>query len=204
MIFKISLKPNNNIRFVFENVDYAYMKKRATLQNGIFLYFLHLMCNNPSYADYFLNYHNVKVLKIHVTDNIQVPIDYKSCDIVTRKLWAQIELEDALHWLSTLGGAYSNLGDHSLDFAMKAGENAFKQMKIALRSEDPAVLYKCWLFVAMSKMQQKRLKDSKMIIKNVYDNVKLHNADKNLISMCKGIWARLQYAWVQQLKKSDL
>ncbi len=24
-----------------------------------------------------------------------------------------IELEDALHWLSTLGGAFSNLGEHN-------------------------------------------------------------------------------------------
>ena len=32
------------------------------------------------------------------------------------KVWDQVELEDALHWLSTLGGAYSNLGDHSMDF----------------------------------------------------------------------------------------
>jgi hypothetical protein len=35
---------------------------------------------------------------------------------VSHKLWEQIELEDALHWLSTLGGAYSNLGERSLDF----------------------------------------------------------------------------------------
>ena len=28
-------------------------------------------------------------------------------------LWEYIELDDALHWLSTLGGAFSNLGEHS-------------------------------------------------------------------------------------------
>ena len=38
------------------------------------------------------------------------------CDLIQKKLWNQIELEDALHWLSTLGGAYSNLGDHSNEF----------------------------------------------------------------------------------------
>ena len=37
-------------------------------------------------------------------------------DLIQKKLWNQIELEDALHWLSTLGGAYSNLGDHSNEF----------------------------------------------------------------------------------------
>ena len=38
------------------------------------------------------------------------------CDLIQKKLWNQIELEDALNWLSTLGGAYSNLGDHSNKF----------------------------------------------------------------------------------------
>ena len=68
-------------------------------------------------------------------------------------------------------------------------------MKVALRSEDPSVLCKCWLFVAMSYMQQRKLKRSRLIMQTVYDNVKLHHDDKNLLSMCKGIWARLQYAW---------
>ena len=57
------------------------------------------------------------------TQNFDFP--FFRCDIVSRKLWAQIELEDALHWLSTLGGAYSNLGDHSLDFVSSKAENMF-------------------------------------------------------------------------------
>ena len=73
-------------------------------------------------------------------------------------------------------------------------------MKVALRSEDPSVLCKCWLFVAMSYMQQRKLKRSRLIIQTVYDNVKLHHDDKNLLSMCKGIWARLQYAWARARK----
>ena len=32
------------------------------------------------------------------------------------KVWSEVEMDDAMHWMSTLGGAYSNLGDHSLDF----------------------------------------------------------------------------------------
>ena len=31
-------------------------------------------------------------------------------------LWQEIEMEDAMHWLSTMGGAYSNLGEHSSSF----------------------------------------------------------------------------------------
>ena len=38
------------------------------------------------------------------------------CDLVSSKLWEAIEREDALHWLSTLGGAFSNLGENNLEF----------------------------------------------------------------------------------------
>ena len=77
--------------------------------------------------------------------------------------------------------------------AQRAGDNAFRQMKIALRSSDPYVLNKCWLFVAMSLMQQGQLKRSKHIIYHIHNSVKEH--DEVLSRMCKGIWARLQYTW---------
>ena len=79
--------------------------------------------------------------------------------------------------------------------AIKAGKNAIKQMTIALRSPDPLVIYKCWLFVAMSLMQQKQLKKSKTIIQKVHQQVKSDHDGKNLLCMCKGIWARLRYTW---------
>lgn len=123
-------------------------------------------------------------------------IGYKSAELASNTLWNQIELEDALHWLSTLGGAYSNLGDHSLDFAQKAGTNAFKQMQVALRSPDPLVLFKCWLFVAMSLMQQMQYKQARKVIESVHYQVKTnYNQDKTLLCMCQGIWARLKYNW---------
>ena len=79
--------------------------------------------------------------------------------------------------------------------AVKAGKNAYKQMAIALRSPDPLIIYKCWLFVAMSLMQQKQLKKSRIIIQTVHQNVKSIHQDKTLICMCKGIWARLKHTW---------
>ena len=50
------------------------------------------------------------------------------------------EQDDALHWLSTLGGAFSNLGEHSQQFARRAGANAFKQMLVAADSGDMTVV----------------------------------------------------------------
>ena len=42
--------------------------------------------------------------------------------------------------------------------ALRAGENALSQMKLVLNfsygQRNPAVIAKCWLFIAMSQMQQ--------------------------------------------------
>ncbi len=93
--------------------------------------------------------------------------------MVSRSLWRSIELEDALHWLSTLGGAYSNLGERSLSFALRAGSNALSQMRVVLLSAapallDPAVIRRCWLFVAMSRIQTGDLRGAAGIVRAVH------------------------------------
>lgn len=127
-------------------------------------------------------------------------IHYKSQSMAFQKLFKAIELEDATHWLSTLGGAYSNLGEGSISFAHKACTNALHQMKIALRSEDPSIIHRCWLYVAMSLMQQGKLLSSRRIIERIYreaTNSSHNGATKNerIVKMCHGIWARLKYVW---------
>ena len=44
-------------------------------------------------------------------------LDNRGCSLASSLLWRAIEQEDALHWLSTLGGAFSNLGEASQAFA---------------------------------------------------------------------------------------
>jgi hypothetical protein len=68
-------------------------------------------------------------------------------------------------------------------------------MLIASRSQDPFVIYKCWLFLAMSLLQQKQLKKSREIIQRVHQQVKSTDQDKTLLCMCQGIWSRLKYTW---------
>ena len=47
---------------------------------------------------------------------IDLSIVYPRCRLCSCLLWRAIEFEDALHWLSTLGGAFSNLGEGSYNF----------------------------------------------------------------------------------------
>lgn len=48
-----------------------------------------------------------------------LPSQFCRSSLVFLYLWREIELDDASNWLSTLGGAYSNLGDHSAEYVRK-------------------------------------------------------------------------------------
>jgi len=155
---------------------------------------------NPTFRSHFIHKHRCFDVVHFDLDRLpsRASLDYKSCRLVSEQLWQEIETEDALNWLSTLGGAYSNLGEHSQDFAKRAGDNAMKQMAIVVKSQQgrtPSVVLRCWLFVAMSAMQQGRLKDARQIIRYVYHTSKYRLSEVDwytkIEQKCMGTWSRL-------------
>ena len=56
------------------------------------------------------------VIGLYQGSLIDLSIVYPRCRLCSCLLWRAIEFEDALHWLSTLGGAFSNLGEGSYNF----------------------------------------------------------------------------------------
>ena len=94
--------------------------------------------------------------------------------------------------------------------AKRAGDNAMKQMAIVVKSQQgrtPSVVLRCWLFVAMSAMQQGRLKDARQIIRWVYHTSRYGlsevDRDTKIEKMCLGIWSRLRYAWKCNMPRLD-
>jgi len=192
--------------------------KESVLEGNAFSTLVYPLQSNVKYRDSFLvqlRYHSsaltygkmaIPCMKIKVVMPKKSDIAYKSQALASKTLWERIELEDAIHWLSTLGGAYSNLGEHSLAFAHLACDNAFRQMKIALRSDDPFVIYRCWLYVAMSSMQQGHLSQSRRIIEHTYQKFSYNENGRRIEhqkikNMCLGIWARLKYVWNSRSKR---
>ena len=109
-----------------------------------------------------------------------------------------IELEDALNWLSTLGGAFSNLGEHNQQFAVRAGTNARKQLMVAMRCGDQSVVIKCWLFIGQSLLQQGQFSEASRVLRMVWrvchrPPLALLSSSTKLLNMCRGIWARLRH-----------
>lgn len=106
------------------------------------------------------------------------------------------EVDHTLSWLSTLGGAFSALGDNSVNCAEIAGKISFHQLELAFRLQDPGIVARCRLYFSLSLIQRKHYKLAKRIILNEYETAKQSTVlDERLINMCKGIWSKLQYEY---------
>ena len=131
-------------------------------------------------------------------------LDKTGCSLASSLLWRVIEQEEALHWLSTLGGAFSNLGEASQDFAQRAGHNALKQLVLGSSSGDMSVVAKCQLFIAHSQMQLGRLREAARLVRLVW---RLCHSQplcslaitEKLLTMCQGVWSRIKYERRRQM-----
>ena len=103
-------RPVENVQVVSEE------EKSVALAPQALIILLRLLFKDTFFQSQFLQNQPYNNLRIILDEPFKNEIDYKSCNMAFFKVWDQVELEDALHWLSTLGGAYSNLGDHSMDF----------------------------------------------------------------------------------------
>lgn len=121
-------------------------------------------------------------------------IDFKWNEIITRLCQEKCELDSAMAWLSTLGGAFSALGDQIEDCAVMAGWISIQQFKLALRLGDPQTVARCRLFYALSLIQRGRLKEARNLVKVVYKLVTTRfTTDTRLKRMCHGIWTKLRF-----------
>ena len=103
-------RPVENVQVISEEETSVALAPQALI------ILLRLLLKDTCFQSQFLQNQPYNNLKIILDEPFKNEIDYKSCNMAFFKVWDQVELEDALHWLSTLGGAYSNLGDHSMDF----------------------------------------------------------------------------------------
>lgn len=120
----------------------------------------------------------------------------KSWNIKIGRLVAeQVELENAMAWLSTLGGAYSALGDNSVKFAEAASQVSVQQLKLALRIGDPATLCRCRIYVAMSLLQRGYFRSCRRLLREQYQFAvsAAGQRDPRLAKMCQSVWDRMRY-----------
>ncbi|XP_058822923.1 uncharacterized protein F58A4.6 [Topomyia yanbarensis] len=137
-----------------------------------------------------------QTLAIKVFPPLREPIDYKWGERANRMLWERIELDEMMSWLSTLGGAFSALGDYKLACADIAGKISMQQMKLAMRLGEPSLIARCRLFTAIAMTQKYNFAGAKQIVQQVYRAEKRKSElDQRLMKMCLGIWSKLSYEY---------
>ncbi|KAM3963850.1 uncharacterized protein ACR2FA_001886 [Aphomia sociella] len=119
-------------------------------------------------------------------------IDYAWNERMLRLLWTRVEIENAFSWLSTLGGAYSALGDYFEHCAEEAGRISIRQYKLSKMLGDDGLAARSQLYSALSFSQKGNLKLSRRIVRNVAEFGRVTH-DRRLIRMCQGVWAKLKY-----------
>ncbi|XP_049839262.1 uncharacterized protein LOC126284401 [Schistocerca gregaria] len=126
-------------------------------------------------------------------------LDYRWNDRMITLATEKRELENAMYWLSTLGGAFSALGDEFQHCAVMAGRISVGQLWLALRLGDALTVARCKLFLALSLMQQGRLRAARQLVLLQYVVAKsVKEVDPRLSRMCQGVWAKLRYAYQQR------
>lgn len=107
-----------------------------------------------------------------------------------------------MSWLSTLGGAFSALGDFFDQAAERAGRISFYQLKLAIKSGDPSIIARSKLYYSISLIQKGNFREAKRIILNQYEHAKeeFNAGDPRLYKMCHGIWLKLQYTHQMKLE----
>ncbi|CAO1383259.1 unnamed protein product [Diamesa hyperborea] len=147
---------------------------------------------------------NIKNLEkpfvIQIVGSKKEYIDYTWGEIVRTLIWEDLELDYMFSWFSTLGGAFSALGDYKGSAADTAGKISLHQMRIAVRLGNPAILARCKLYLSISLIQKEHFKLAKYIIKDQH-RIAIETDDTRLRRMCLGIWSKLQWEYKVAMQK---
>ncbi|EZA60369.1 hypothetical protein DMN91_011294 [Ooceraea biroi] len=106
------------------------------------------------------------------------------------------EADEAMCWLSTMGGAFSALGEDFEHCAIMAGKISKKQFELALILDNPILVARCNLYCALSLIQRGHFAIPRHVIKQIH-KFAVREKDVRLQNMCQGIWAKLQYSYKQ-------
>ncbi|XP_045454280.1 uncharacterized protein LOC123663656 [Melitaea cinxia] len=119
-------------------------------------------------------------------------IDYAWNYRMSLLIWTRVEVENAFSWLSTLGGAYSALGDYFEHCAEEAGKISMRQYALSKMLGDDSLAARSKLYSAIAYAQKGKLKLAKYLVKNIAKYARESN-DRRLNRMCQGVWVKLKY-----------
>ncbi|XP_026494498.1 uncharacterized protein LOC113399565 [Vanessa tameamea] len=130
-------------------------------------------------------------------------IDYAWNERMLQLIWTRVEVENAFSWLSTLGGAYSALGDYFEHCAEEAGKISMRQYALSKMLGDDGLAARSRLYSAIAFAQKGKLKVARYLVRNIAAFAR-ETHDKRLNRMCQGVWVKLRYLREKQcIEKSN-
>ncbi|KAL6441363.1 hypothetical protein ACFW04_003534 [Cataglyphis niger] len=130
-------------------------------------------------------------------------LDYKWNKRLMQMVLEKQEADCAMSWLSTLGGAFSALGEEFEHCAKMAGKISVRQFELALRLDNPLLVARCRLYSALSLIQRGCFTTPKYMIQRIY-KFALREKDVRLQNMCLGVWAKLRHNYKQYKQKKSV
>ncbi|CAG2100218.1 unnamed protein product [Medioppia subpectinata] len=109
--------------------------------------------------------HLIRILVVLPSMDHYLYIDSNWSGCVLNLVTIRMRVEESFSWLSTLGGAYSSLGENNIHFAIKAGQISRSQLLLASITGDPNLMAKCGIFMAYSLCQQDRKRAAIQLIR---------------------------------------
>ncbi|EFP09238.1 hypothetical protein CRE_25280 [Caenorhabditis remanei] len=103
-----------------------------------------------------------------------------------------LDLEKLMWNLSTLGGAYSAMGDFNTDYAKTAAKITAHQISLAKKYGDPVILARCYLYTALAEAQLGHLTQAVSIVRAVRHWSK-QNPNTDIVQRCcEGVYQKLR------------
>ncbi|CAL2036847.1 unnamed protein product [Caenorhabditis brenneri] len=103
-----------------------------------------------------------------------------------------LDLEKLMWNLSTLGGAYSAMGDFDTDYAKTAAQITAHQISLAKKYGDPVVLARCYLYTALAEAQLGHLLKAVNIVRAVRHWAKINPNTDIVQRCCEGVYQKLR------------
>ncbi|GAB1870095.1 hypothetical protein CAJAP_11174 [Camponotus japonicus] len=130
-------------------------------------------------------------------------LDYNWNNRLMQMVLERQETDCAMSWLSTLGGAFSALGEEFEHCAEMAGKISIRQFELALRLDNPLLTARCRLYSALSLIQRGYFTTPKYMIQRIY-KFAIKEKDVRLQNMCQGVWAKLRHNYKQYKQKKSV
>ncbi|RNA23873.1 hypothetical protein BpHYR1_043767 [Brachionus plicatilis] len=100
--------------------------------------------------------------------------------LVNSWLNKRIKYENYSAFFSTLGGAYSSLGEESYGHAKNAEKISKKQLMLALEFNDPNAICRSKLFLAFSFIQLLKFKEADYLFRDVFKHIHSEETKKSV------------------------